>query len=177
MEFEEVLRERRSIRQYRKKEIPEEKIRQILELANLSPSAGNLQARKIILIKDKKTKEKIARASLRQDFIAKAPVVFVICADPAKSAVKYRERGRQLYAVQDATIFAAYLQLAAASLGLASCWVGAFKEDEINEILALPENLKPIAVIPVGYPAEQPEETQREDLDGIIINPNRKSRR
>jgi len=169
MEFEEVLRKRHSIREFREKEIPEEKIRKILELSNLSPSAGNLQARKVVLVKNRKTKEEIVQASLDQDFISKAPVVFVVCADVEESAAKYGGRGRELYSVQDATIFASYLQLAAISLGLSSCWIGAFKEEEIKRILNLPKELKPIGVIPVGYFAEKPFKTSRKDLDEIII--------
>lgn len=169
MEFEEVLRKRRSIRRFEEKDVPEEKIRKILELSNLSPSAGNLQARKVILVKDKKTKEKISQAALGQDFILRAPVVFVICADLEESAAEYGGRGRELYSIQDATIFGSYLQLAAVSVGLVSCWVGAFEEEKIKEVLNLPERLKPIGIIPVGYPAESPFKTPRKNLDEIII--------
>jgi nitroreductase len=163
MDFEEVVRKRQSIRRFEEKEIPEEKIREILELANLSPSAGNLQARKVFLIKDKETKEKIAPS---QDFIAEAGIVLIICADRNESA-KYGERGRELYSIQDATIFASYLQLAATSLGLASCWVGTFDEEEIKRILNLPEGLKPIAILPIGYAAEKPARTPRKKLEDI----------
>ena len=169
MEFEEVLRKRHSIRKFEEKEIPAEIIKKILELSNLSPSAGNLQARKVVLIKDKKIKEEIVQAALGQDFISEAPIVFVVCADLEESVGKYGERGKELYSIQDATIFASYLQLAATSLGLASCWVGAFEEEEVKRVLELPGGLKPIAIIPVGYPAESPYRTSRKDLDEIII--------
>lgn len=168
MEFEQVLRKRHSVRKFKDKEIPEEIIRKILEFSNLSPSAGNLQARKVVLIKDKNTKEQIARASLNQDFISKAPVVFLICADIEESIEKYGKRGKELYSIQDATIFASYLQLAITSVGLSSCWVGALEEEEIKKILKLPENLRPITVIPVGYPDEKPYKTPRKSLNDII---------
>lgn len=169
MEFEKVLKERRSVRKFQKEEIPEEIIRRVLELANLSPSAGNLQARKVVLVKDDGTKEKIAQASHNQEFVAEAPIVFVICADLKESAVKYGERGRELYSVQDATIFASYLQLTATSLGLSSCWVGAFEEEAVRKILGLAGNLRPVAVIPVGYPGEKLTGTPRKDLNEIIM--------
>jgi nitroreductase len=177
MEFEEVIKKRQSIRKFVKKEIPEEKIRKILELANLSPSAGNLQARKVVLVKDKKIKQELARAALSQESVSEAPVVFVVCADLEESAKKYGMRGRELYAIQDATIFASYLQLVAVSLGLASCWAGSLREEEIKRILGLSGDLRPIAIIPIGYPAEGPYRTPRKSLDEIVIPKNHKGRR
>lgn len=169
MDLEEVIKKRQSVRRFQEKEIPEEKIKKILELANLSPSAGNLQARCVLVIKKKEVKEKIAQAGFGQGFITQAPVVFVICANPQESAIKYGERGEKLYSIQDVTIFAAYLQLAACSLRLSSCWVGAFDEKRLSEILNLPSEIKPIAILPVGYPAEEPYPTGRKDLDEIIF--------
>lgn len=169
MQFEEVLRKRHSVRRYfEKKEVSEEKIERILELANLSPSAGNLQARGVVIIKDREIKEKISEAAFGQDFITGAPVVFVVCANLEESALKYGERGRKLYAVQDATIFASYLQLAAVYLGFVSCWVGAFDEDELKKILDLSDKVNPIAMISVGYPAEEPYITERKNLNEVI---------
>jgi nitroreductase len=168
MEFGEVLKRRRSIRKFEGREVPDERISEILELAKLSPSAGNLQARKVIVVKNKEIKEKLARAALDQDFIAEASVVFVIIACPEESAGRYGERGKNLYALQDATIFASYLQLVATNLGLASYWVGAFREEEVKNILELEETLVPIAIIPVGYAAEEPRKTPRKDLDEFV---------
>lgn len=168
MEFEEVLRKRHSIRRFQEKEIPGKTIRKIVEMSNLSPSAGNLQARSVVIVKDRKTKEKVSEAALDQYFIAEAPVVFVICANLEESASKYGKRGREFYAIQDATIFASYLQLIITSLGLASCWVGAFYESELRKILGLPERMRPIAIIPVGFAAEEPYLTGRKSLSEII---------
>jgi len=169
MKFDEVLKKRQSVRRFEKREVAEEIIRKILELSNLSPSAGNLQARKIVLVKDGKTKEEIVRAALGQDFISEAPVVFVVCADLEASAQKYGRRGKELYSIQDATIFASYLQLAATFFDLTSCWVGAFDEKAVRRILGLPTELRPIAIIPIGYPAEKPKRTPRKNLGEIII--------
>lgn len=169
MEFEDVIKNRHSVRSYRKKEIPKEKIEKILTLANLSPSAGNLQARKVIIVKDLQTKIKLADACFEQDFVAQAPVVFVILADTEESAKRYGERGKKLYALQDATIFAAYLQLAATNEGLDSCWVGAFLESEIQKLFDLPSCLVPVVVIPVGFRDEIPEKTPRKSLKEIVL--------
>ncbi|XOA43007.1 MAG: nitroreductase family protein [Candidatus Nealsonbacteria bacterium] len=168
MEFEKVLKKRHSIREFQEKKIPGKIIEKILEMANLSPSTGNLQARSVIIIKNKDIKEKISEAALNQRFIAKAPLVFVVCANLEESAQKYGKRGRLLYSIQDATIFTSYLQLAITNLGLASCWVGAFKEDEIKDILDLSQEIKPIAIIPTGFADEEPRKTGRKNLDEII---------
>lgn len=168
MDFEEVLRKRHSIKRFQEKEISKNIIEKILDLANLSPSAGNLQARSVVIVRNKRMKEKISIAALDQDFIVEAPVIFIICANLEESALKYGKRGRELYSIQDATIFASYLQLAITSLGLASSWVGAFDEDEVKRILGLSERFRPIAIIPVGLAAEEPYLTERKSLDEII---------
>jgi nitroreductase len=175
MEFKEVLEKRRSIRKFKSTEIPDEKIREILQLAQLAPSAGNVQAYKIKIIKNDGDKKKLPEATFssqgsRQDWIAGAPVALIICADINESEKKFGERGRNLYAIQDATIFTSYVQLVIASLGLASGWLGNFKEEDLRSLLNLPENLKIIAVIPFGYPDSEPEPRKRKKLDEILLN-------
>lgn len=169
MEFEEVINKRKSIRKFESKEIPQELIYKIIELANLSPSAGNLQARSVVIVKDKEVKKKIAEICYGQSFIESATVVLVICANLEESAKKYGERGRNLYAIQDATIFASYIQLVATNFGLASCWVGAFNENTLKQLLNLKDELKPIAVIPLGFSKEDKERPPRKNLKEIII--------
>ncbi len=141
-----------------------------MELANFSPSAGNLQARKVIIVKDQDKRAQIKDATSGFNrFPVVPPVILIICAVPEQSAVRYEDRGRNLYALQDATIFASYVQLAACSLGLASCWVGSFKEKEISRIVNIPENLKPVVMIPIGFANEQPPERIRKSLKEIIF--------
>jgi len=151
------------------KPVPDQAVKKILELANLAPSAGNLQARRAILVKDQKMKNQLAQAANNQDFISQAPVVLVVCAVPEESAIKYGDRGRKLYAFQDATIFTAYLQLAAVKAGLATCWVGAFNDEQVGKILSLPENLKPVAILPLGFAGDEPPKKLRKDLSEIVI--------
>ncbi|MEM5831550.1 MAG: nitroreductase family protein [Candidatus Aenigmatarchaeota archaeon] len=167
MDFEAVVKNRHSIRAFLQKEIEEEKLKKILELANLAPSAGNLQAYEIFVVKDKVKKEKLAFAAYSQDFIKEAPIVLVFCANPSRSEIKYGERGRDLYCIQDATIACTFAMLAATSLGLGCCWVGAFDEEMVKSILKV-KNLKPIAILPIGYPAEKPYITKRRDLNDIV---------
>ncbi len=110
----------------------------ILAAANDAPTAGNLQAYEIIIVRDAARKRQLAAAAWHQDFVAVAPVVLVFCANPDRNRGKYGERGARLYAVQDATIAVTYAQLAATVQGLGTCWVGAFDEGAVPQILNTP---------------------------------------
>lgn len=168
MEFFEVVRRRHSIRAYQQCRVEEEKLYSILECANTAPSAGNLQAYEIVVVTDEKARQALARAALDQEFIAQAPVVLVFLQNPRRSAIKYGRRGAELYSLQDATIACAYAQLAATALGLASCWVGAFDEEPICRLLKVPPGLRPVALLSIGYPAEDPYLTGRRRLSGLV---------
>jgi len=146
-----LFKKRKSTRAYKPDPIEKEKLDEILEAANSAPSAGNLKARKIVVIEDEKTKRKLAEAAFGQDFISEAPLALVFTALPEASAKKYGQRGRELYAVQDATIAASFAWLQAVDLSLSSCWVGAFDEEEVKKILELDANERPIAILPIGY--------------------------
>lgn len=157
MEFFDLIKSRHSSRAYKNQLLEKEKLQQILDVADTAPSAGNLKAYKIFVVEEAAKKEVLAKAALEQTFIAEAPVVLVFCADPGCSAQKYGERGKKLYCIQDASIAASYAQLAAAALGLGTCWVGAFDEKEVLKILdALKEaskELRPVCIMPIGYAA------------------------
>lgn len=170
MNFEETVKKRQAVREYLKKDVSEDLIEKVLNLANLSPSAGNLQARRVVIVKDLDLRKKLkATCSGLARFTVEPPVIFVICSVPEESAKEYGERGRNLYALQDATIFASYLQLSATSLGLASCWVGSFDEKEVSKMLDLPESLVPVVMIPVGYTQDEPREKSRKSLEEIVL--------
>lgn len=168
MEFFEVVRRRHSIRAYQPRGIEKEKLQGILACANAAPSAGNLQAYEIVVVTDDKVRQALARAALDQEFIAQAPVVVVFFQHPRRSAIKYGRRGVELYALQDATIACAYAQLAATALGLATCWVGAFDEEPICRLLKAPPGVRPVALLPIGYPAEEPSLTGRRPLHEVV---------
>ncbi len=144
-----------SIRKFESRDVDDETLNLILEAANAAPSAGNLQARDFIVVRNTDTKKKLAKAALKQMFIAEAPVVIVVCANYPRSMRVYGERGK-LYAEQDATAAIENLLLAVTALELGAVWVGAFDEVEVAEILNLPEYVRPMAIIPLGYPAESP---------------------
>ncbi|MCS7196947.1 MAG: nitroreductase family protein [Aquificaceae bacterium] len=168
MEFFEVLSRRHSIRSYQRKPIEKEKLLRIMEAIRSAPSAGNLQSYEVVIVLDQKKRIEIARLALNQWFIAEAPAVFVFFANPPRSALKYGRRGAELYSLQDATIACAYAQLSAVALGLGTCWVGAFEEEGLKSCLSAPEEWKPVALLTLGYPAEEPLPTPRRSLEEIF---------
>jgi nitroreductase len=170
MEFFEVVHSRRSIRLYEDRPLEEEKLRAVLEAANAAPSAGNLQAYEIYLVREPGARMRLASLLPQMEFFADVPVVLAFCANPERSVIRYSDRGRTLYAVQDATIACTHAMLAAAALGLASVWVGAFSERDVAEALHLPESLRPVALLPIGYPAETVEPRTRRALETIVHN-------
>jgi nitroreductase len=167
VDFFEAVKARRSVRSYTPTPITREQRERILDACNLAPSAGNLQAYEIYEVEEADKRAALAQAAYDQDFLKAAPVVLVFCTNPER-ARRYGERGAGLYSVQDASIAAAYAQLAATTLGLATCWVGAFDEAKVTRALALPATSRPVILIPVGTAAEHPERTPRRELNDLV---------
>lgn len=168
--FFETVRIRHSVRKYQTDmPVEPEKLHAILEMACAAPSAGDLQAYRIFVISKESTRNSLSSAANSQEFISQAPICLVFCTDEAKSEAKFGERGKNLYSIQDATIAAAYAQLAISAAGLGSTWVGFFDEKKIGDILSLPQGIKPVALLSLGYPAEVPEASSRQPLDKVVI--------
>ena len=142
---------RRSIRLFKEKDVPEKMITKLISLAVMAPSAGNLQAWDLIIIRNLETKDALVRAAFGQSFIAKAPIIIVVCANQKRSAQQYGTRGTNLYSIQDSAAAIQNLLLAAYSLGLGTCWVGAFNESLVSDLLKIPDGVRPVSIIPVGY--------------------------
>ena len=167
MDLKEVIRNRYSVRNFSDKMFPKKIIDEIIEYANLAPSAGNLQARDFVIINDNNIKEKLSIAALNQKFIVEAPINIVVCAN-LKRISSYGNRGRELYCIQDASAAVEHILLLAVDNGLDACWVGAFDENKVSKILNLPSYVKPIAIIPIGYANEQKNSTQRIETNELI---------
>lgn len=167
MDVLKIIKNRRSIRAFQNKEIPQEFMEQLIEALIWAPSAGNLQSRKFYFVFNQEIKEKLAQSAFGQRFISEAPLVIVGCIDQSIEK-RYGERGKNLYSICDVAVAIQNLMILAASQGMGSCWVGAFKEKEVIEILKLPENLKPIVILPVGWPAETPFPPARFSKEKII---------
>lgn len=167
IDFFEVVKARHSIRAFQSRSVEEEKLNRIIETVNVAPSAGNLQAYEVVIVKDPRRLKELVKAARGQSFVAEAPVCLVFLTCPERSSRKYGERGSELYCLQDASIATAYAQLAATALGLASTWVGAFDEEAVAKIVKAPKNRLPIAILPIGYAAETPNLAPRRSISEI----------
>jgi nitroreductase len=167
MSLLDIIKSRRSVREFKKKEIPEEAINKLIDAIIWAPSAGNLQSRFFYFVFDPETKKKLVRAALDQEFIASAPLSIVGCCD-YRISQRYGNRGKELYAIQDVAVSIQNLMLVAHEYGLGSVWVGAFREEEVIDILNIPSHLRPVAIVPVGYPDEEPLPPKRVSRDRAI---------
>lgn len=164
-----AIEERRSVREFEKTPIPDATVGRLIESASLAPSAGNLEPWKFVVVKRDDLKQALVSAAFNQDFIEVAPVCIVVCAEPERSAAKYGERGSSLYCLLDAAAAVQNILLTATAYGLGSCWVGAFDEARVKEILGLAPNFKPVAILPIGYPAEEPLEIPRRSVEDTTL--------
>jgi nitroreductase len=167
MELIETIKKRQSIRSFTDKKIPLELIIDMIKYAHMAPSAGNQQARDFIIVDKKEVKEKLCANSLNQRFIIESPFVIIVCANLERIA-PYKNRGRDLYCIQDASAAVEHLLLLAVDNGLAACWIGAFDEKKVSEILQLPDYIRPVTIIPIGYPKQIPNPTTRMDIKSLI---------
>ena len=156
MDVFEAIRTRRSVHKYADKPVDWDKVVTILEAGKFAPNAGNLSNFKFITIRDEDARKKIANACLQQHWMAQAPVHIAIVSEPEKSRRFYGVRGERFYTIQDCAAAIENMLLTAHSLGLGSCWVGAFQEEKLRELLQLPESIMIHAVIVIGYAAEKP---------------------
>ena len=159
-----AIQERRSIRKYTSQSIEEAKLNNVLEAARLSPSARNRQSWKFIVVKDTETRLKLAEASGKQMFIGQAPVIIVACGTDPEDVMAC---GQPRYTV-DLSIATAYMILEAQALGLGTCWIGHFDEKRVKEILGISEEVRVVALTPLGYPAESPAAKSRKSLEDIV---------
>ena len=160
-----VLRKRAMIRAFKPVPVEDEKIKRILRNAWRAPSAGHLQPQDFIIVKDQVVKRNLAQAALDQHFIAEAPLVMVVCSDTRRNVWRYRDRAIRFYSITDGSFASLIILLTVVNEGLGACFVGAFDDDEVSKVLGLPKEVKPIGIIPIGYPAEKPEKLTRIPLE------------
>ena len=168
MDLFEAIKSRRSIRAYTRENVSKEEVEKLIDAARWAPSAGNIQPWEFVVVRDVGIKQKLAVAALDQTFIEEAPVVIVVCADEAQSGGGYGSRGVTLYCIQDTAAATQNILLGAHALGLSTCWIGAFQEELVKRALNTPQNIRPVAIIPVGYAAEKPEAPTRRSLKEIV---------
>ncbi len=168
MDFKRVINSRRSIRKYLEKEVSWELVSEILDAGVKAPSAGNIKSYKFIVVTDKKKKDEIAVASLKQSWMKGASVHIVICSDKGNIKKFYNERGL-LYSTQNCALAAENMLLKATSLDIGACFVGAFDEKAVKRILKVPNGLRPEIIITLGYPDERPLLKKSIDLENLVF--------
>lgn len=165
MNVKEAIKTRRSIRKYKKESIPEDDLRQIFEAARLAPSAGNKQPWRFIVVRDEDTKRKLAEKAREQHWIGDAGVVVIALAmDPNDPSVYER------WVERDVMTAVEHMVLAAWELGYGTCWIGAFKQDDIKELLDVPEEMTVINLLPIGVPDEKPEPKDRKPFKELFFS-------
>jgi len=168
MEVSKAIKGRRSVRAFRNEPISSDIVEKLIDAARWAPSAGNIQPWEFIIVRKSEIKKKLTEAALYQSFIEEAPVVIVVCADEVRSSQGYGIRGKMLYCIQDTAAAIQNIHLTAYSIGLSTCWVGAFNEERVREVLKIPTGIRPVAIIPVGKPAEYPKPRNRRSINDIV---------
>ena len=160
----EVIRKRQSVRIYQDKEIPEEILNEILETGRLAASASNRQDMKLLVIKDRHLKQKLVPACRDQKFIGEASVVIVGCATNPERIMLCGEHSYPI----DLAIALDHMSIQAVALGLGTCWIGAFYQDEVKKILMIPKGVRVVALMPLGFPKELRSKAARKPLSEIV---------
>ena len=160
----EAIKKRQGVRNYQDKEITEGVLQQILEAGRLAPSASNKQCWKFIVVKDEDLRKKMVPACKSQKFVGKAPVVI---AGYATNTGDVMACGEHSYSI-DLAIALDHMSLEAASLGLGTCWLGAFYQEQVKEILNVPEDVRIVSLLTLGYPKELGPKTGRKPLSEIV---------
>jgi len=145
-----AVKTRKSVRGYLNKSIEEEKITKVFEAARLAPSASNRQEWRFLIVRDPEKRGMIAEAANRQSFVGEAPAVIVACAETEGHVMMC---GQPCYPI-DLAIALDHITLAAVELGLGTCWIGAFDEKRVKKIFGIPEGIRVVGLMPIGYPAD-----------------------
>ena len=150
MDVLDAIKTRKSIRKYLEKPLEDEKLNVVLEAARLAPSAGNRQEWRFVVVRDPKTRRGLADAANSQAFVGQAPIVIVACAETDGHVMRC---GQLCYPI-DVAIALDHMSLAATELGLGTCWIGAFNEQKVKQILGIPEEICVVQLMPLGYPSD-----------------------
>lgn len=164
MDVYEAIRTRRSVRAYRPDPIPEDVLQRILDAGRMAPSAANKQSWKFVVVRDADLRSRLAVAAHNQSFVGEAPVVIVAVGLSPERTMSCEVPADPV----DLAIAVDHMTLAAAAEGLGTCWIGAFDQNEVRRLLGIPDSCKVIALLPVGYPADQPKAKSRKELSEIV---------
>ena len=168
-EFDDIIKRRKMVRQYiQDKPIHQEIVNKLIANAHRAPSAGHTQVQEFIIVQDSLIKKKLGEAALNQEQVYDAPLLIVVCADTSRSVGRYGKRGIEFYSIIDGAFASMLILLTAVNEGIGACFVGAFLDDKVSEILELPKYVKPIGIIALGFPAEDPGKFKRIDISKLV---------
>ncbi len=160
----EAVKGRRSVRKYRDRPVEREKLMKVLEAGRLAPSASNRQEWRYVVVTDQETRKKLAAAASDQAFVAEAAAVIVACAETNGHVMMC---GQPCYPI-DVAISVDHMTLIAHEEGLGTCWIGAFDPTAVKALLSVPEQIRVVALLTLGYPAESPSAGKRKRLEEIV---------
>jgi nitroreductase len=158
-----VVKHRGMVRAYKNNPIPEEKLHRLLQYAVRAPSAGNLQPWEFIVVKNPDVRAQLAKAAMNQTSVATAPVTVVTCADIQRMGSQYGARGA-FFSLVDASFASLLILLGAVEQDLGACFIGSYNPEEIAKVLSLPAHVRPVGLITIGYPAEQPQKPKTKKI-------------
>ena len=164
MDFLELVTSRYSVRSYEDRPVEREKLDRILEAVRLAPSGSNRQPWKFVVVRDPDTRSRLVPACYGQKFVAEAPVVIAGVGLMPDRVMRCDIPGDPV----DVAIAMEHLALAAAAEGLGTCWIGAFYQDQVREVLGIPETAKVVQCMTLGYPADAPRPKSRKPLGEIV---------
>ncbi len=165
MDIYEAIRTRKSVRKFLDKQVEDDKLNRVLEAGRLAPSARNLQEWRYLVVRDDELRRGLIDAAAGQGFVGQAPVVIVCCAETDGHVMRCGER---CYPI-DVAVSVDHMTLAAAAEGLGTCWIGAFYQDQVKHLLGIPEEIRVVALLPLGYPADpKPIKKSRMSLDEFV---------
>ena len=166
MDVMEAIKKRYSVRSYQDHPVEKEKLESILEAARLAPSANNEQEWRFVVVQDKNIRQRLMQAAKDQAFVGQASVVIACC---AKTDSHVMTCGQQCYPI-DVAIAIEHMTLKATEEELGTCWIGAFYEDKVKEILDIPQDIRIVALLTIGYPVKlRPNPKERLRLKEIIM--------
>ncbi|MBI2658795.1 nitroreductase family protein [Candidatus Woesearchaeota archaeon] len=163
------IRIRRSVRKYKDKQVPWDNVVEILQAGKYAPFAGNIFNVKFIVVKNEAKRKAIAEACVQQYWMQDAPIHILVIGEPEKAERYYGTRGTRLYTIQGAAAAIENMLLTATSLGLGSCWVGAFDEEEIRRLCNLPEHVNVQGIVTIGYADETPQAPPKHRIEHVMF--------
>jgi nitroreductase len=169
MDFDQIVTKRKMIRHFQQdRQVPDNIIMKLIKNAHRAPSAGHTQVQEFIIVKDHVTKKKLRKAAVDQEYVEQAPILIIVCSNTSRSVDRYGTRGKEFYSIIDGAFASMLILLSTVNEGIGACFVGAFQDNKVSEILNLPRYIRPIGIICIGYPAEKPERLERINLNMLV---------